>query len=174
MGIPPGVPVKAAKSIGPCPSYCRADCPSTQRPAHPPGACPGVPAAWLLAAALRLILTRSAIALSRRLRARAPPKIRFALDSPLEGTGFEPSVPLLRKALLGVANLPIGDGGTKRGGTYRFRSEPAMLAWSGCPQPFPSRRDREYESSSSRAEAATNRSHGVREQDRCGSLMARR
>jgi hypothetical protein len=29
---------------------------------------------------------------------------RFATDSPLEGTGFEPSVPLLRKALLGVAN----------------------------------------------------------------------
>src|SRR4029077_12416046 len=55
MGIPPGVPVKAAKSIGPCPSYCRADCPGTQRPAHPPGACPGVPAAWLPAAALRLI-----------------------------------------------------------------------------------------------------------------------
>src|SRR6266700_7459521 len=47
MGIPPGVPVKAAKSIGPCPSYCRADCPGTQRPAHPPEACPGVPAAWL-------------------------------------------------------------------------------------------------------------------------------
>src|SRR5215469_8562536 len=39
MGIPPGVPVKAAQSIGPCPSYCRADCPGTQRPAHPPGAC---------------------------------------------------------------------------------------------------------------------------------------
>jgi hypothetical protein len=38
--------------------------------------------------------------------------------------------------------LPIGDGGTKGGATYRFRSEPAMLAWSGCPQPFPSRRDR--------------------------------
>src|ERR1700730_16820211 len=51
MGIPPGVPVKAAKSIGPYPSYCRADCPGTQRPAHPPGACPGVPAAWLPAAA---------------------------------------------------------------------------------------------------------------------------
>src|SRR5271169_1901223 len=32
------------------------------------------------------------------------PKVRFASDSPLEGTGFEPSVPLLRKALLGVAN----------------------------------------------------------------------
>src|SRR5437588_5318160 len=46
MGIPPGVPVKAAKSIRPCPSYCRADCPGTQPPAHPPGACPGVPAAW--------------------------------------------------------------------------------------------------------------------------------
>ena len=29
---------------------------------------------------------------------------RSSLDSPLEGTGFEPSVPLLRKALLGVAN----------------------------------------------------------------------
>jgi hypothetical protein len=42
--------VKAAKSIGPCPSYCRADCPGTQRPAYPPGACPGVPAT-----ALRLI-----------------------------------------------------------------------------------------------------------------------
>jgi hypothetical protein len=27
-----------------------------------------------------------------------------SLDSPLEGDGFEPSVPLLRKALLGVAN----------------------------------------------------------------------
>src|ERR1700757_1884665 len=53
MGIPPGVPVKAAKFIGPCPSYCRADCPGTQRPAHIPGACPGVPAAWLPAAALR-------------------------------------------------------------------------------------------------------------------------
>ena len=29
---------------------------------------------------------------------------RFAADSLLEGTGFEPSVPLMRKALLGVAN----------------------------------------------------------------------
>ena len=37
---------------------------------------------------------------------------KFATDSPLEGTGFEPSVPLLRKALLG---LPIGDGGMKGG-----------------------------------------------------------
>src|ERR1700751_3854832 len=42
MGIPPGVPVKAAKSIGPCPPYCRADCPGPQRPAHPPGSCPGL------------------------------------------------------------------------------------------------------------------------------------
>src|SRR4029453_17185636 len=55
MGIPPGVPVKAAKSIGPCPSYYRADCPGTQRPAQRPGACPGVPVAWLPAAALLLI-----------------------------------------------------------------------------------------------------------------------
>src|ERR1700680_3614466 len=44
--------------------------------------------------------------------------------------------------------LPIGDGGTKGGATYRFRSETAMLAWSGCPQPFPSRRDRWFESAS--------------------------
>jgi hypothetical protein len=29
--------------------------------------------------------------------------------------------------------LPIGNGGTKGGATYRFRSETAMLAWSGCP-----------------------------------------
>src|SRR5947199_8226774 len=36
MRIPPG-PVTAAKSIGPYPSYCRADCPGTQRPAHPRG-----------------------------------------------------------------------------------------------------------------------------------------
>src|SRR6202035_1118262 len=55
MGIPPGVPVKAAKSIGPCPSYCRADCPGTQRPAHPPGAGPGVRRRGFPAAALRLI-----------------------------------------------------------------------------------------------------------------------
>jgi hypothetical protein len=34
----------------------------------------------------------------------------------------------------------------KGGATYRFRSETDMLAWSGCPQPFPSRRDREFES----------------------------
>jgi hypothetical protein len=77
-------------------------------------------------------------------------------DSPLEGTGFEPSVPLLRKALLGV---PIGDGGTKGGATYRFRSETAMLAWSGCRRPFPSRRDRGTASSnlsSSSAESGTN------------------
>src|SRR5689334_22229282 len=40
MGIPPEVPVKAAKSIGPCPSYCRADCPGIQRPSHLPGGMP--------------------------------------------------------------------------------------------------------------------------------------
>jgi hypothetical protein len=39
---------------------------------------------------------------------------------------------------------PIGDGDAKDAATYR--SETAMLAWSGCPQPFPSRRDREFES----------------------------
>ena len=45
---------------------------------------------------------------------------RKFVDSPLEGTGFEPSVPLLRKALPG---LPIGDGVMKGGATYRFTSE---------------------------------------------------
>jgi len=29
--------------------------------------------------------------------------------------------------------LPIGDGGTKGGATYRFRPETAMLAWSSSP-----------------------------------------
>jgi hypothetical protein len=33
---------------------------------------------------------------------------RFVGDSLLEGTGFEPSVPLLQKALLGVANRDVG------------------------------------------------------------------
>jgi len=35
-------------------------------------------------------------------------EVRFASDSLLEGTGFEPSVPLLQKALLGVANRDVG------------------------------------------------------------------
>ena len=63
-------------------------------------------------------------------RLRPPLRDRKFSDSLLEGAGFEPSIPLLRKALLG---LPIGDGGMKGGATYRFRSETAMLAWSGCP-----------------------------------------
>src|SRR5262244_2075146 len=47
------------------------------------------------------------------------------------------------KGLFGA--LPIGDGGTKGGATCRFKAETAMLAeW--LPQPFPSRRDREFES----------------------------
>jgi hypothetical protein len=29
--------------------------------------------------------------------------------------------------------LPIGDGRTKGGATYKFRPETAMLAWSGSP-----------------------------------------
>ena len=36
-----------------------------------------------------------------------PPE-QFVDDSPLEGTGFEPPVPLLQKALLGVANRDVG------------------------------------------------------------------
>jgi len=54
------------------------------------------------------------------------PRVR---DSALEQEGFEPLVPLLRKAHLGVANRETP--GTKGGATYRFRPETAMLAWSG-------------------------------------------
>jgi hypothetical protein len=38
----------------------------------------------------------------------AESRTQFAEDSSLEGTGFEPSVPLLQKALLGVANRDVG------------------------------------------------------------------
>jgi len=41
-------------------------------------------------------------------RAYARPDELVCMDSPLEGTGFEPSVPLLQKALLGVANRDVG------------------------------------------------------------------
>ena len=48
--------------------------------------------------------------------------VRFATDSLLEGTGFEPSVPLLQKALLGVANRDVGTiSGTK--GQVRDRED---------------------------------------------------
>jgi hypothetical protein len=57
-------------------------------------------------------------------------RIGWFADSPLEGTGFEPSVPHVRRLFWA---LPIGDGGTKGGATYRFRSKTPMLAWSGCP-----------------------------------------
>jgi hypothetical protein len=36
----------------------------------------------------------------------------FATDSPLEESGFEPSVPLLRKALLGIANRDVRVSGS--------------------------------------------------------------
>jgi hypothetical protein len=60
---------------------------------------------------------------------RAARKTEFAADSALEGAGFEPSVTLLRKALLVVANRRRRQGAA----TYRFRSETAMVAWSGFP-----------------------------------------
>src|SRR5215813_197205 len=50
MDIPPGSPVKAAQSIGPCPSYCGLSRHTTVSTLS--GACPSVPAAWLPAAAL--------------------------------------------------------------------------------------------------------------------------
>ena len=43
--------------------------------------------------------------MTRSNSAKEPKSVGFgACDSPLEGTGFEPSVPLRRKALLGIAN----------------------------------------------------------------------
>src|SRR6266478_5959964 len=47
------------------------------------------------------------VSVARRLGSEDRVEVRarqFVPDSALEGTGFEPSVPLLRKALLGVAN----------------------------------------------------------------------
>jgi hypothetical protein len=51
---------------------------------------------------------RSFAAMARGCRVPQGQRDGFALDSPLEGTGFEPSVPLLRKALLGVTNRDFG------------------------------------------------------------------
>ena len=60
----------------------------------------------------------------------APPlRNRWFADSPLEGTGFEPSVPLLRR--LSSGRCQSETAARKGGATYRFRSETAMLAWSG-------------------------------------------
>jgi hypothetical protein len=70
-------------------------------------------------------------------------KMEFAADSPLEGDGIEPSVPLLRKALLGVANRRRRH---ERRSHSQVQVRNGMLAWRGCPHPFPSRRDREFES----------------------------
>jgi hypothetical protein len=44
---------------------------------------------------------------SIRMRTRAREEVWFADDSPLEEGGFEPSVPPLRKALLGVASRDV-------------------------------------------------------------------
>jgi hypothetical protein len=49
-------------------------------------------------------------------------------DYLLEEDGFEPSSRSCERLFWA---LPIGDGGTKGGATYRFRPETAMLAWSG-------------------------------------------
>jgi hypothetical protein len=49
--------------------------------------------------------------------------------------GFEPSVPLLRNALLGIADRDVRVSGF----------DIAMMAWLGFPRPFRSRWDREFE-----------------------------
>src|SRR4029077_5636876 len=71
----------------------------------------------------------------RPLRARdLPLKIKFAPDSPLEGTGFEPSVPLLQKALLGVADRDVGHDQWNH---LMVRSEIARIDLGGPPMPVP-------------------------------------
>ena len=75
------------------------------------------------------------------LAARAVVRLRET-DCLLEEGGFEPSVPLLRKALLCAANQRVGTNG---GATYRFRPRRQSLS-GAAPIAFPSRRDREFES----------------------------
>src|SRR6266705_3496728 len=53
MGIPPGVPVTAAKVHGALPLVLSRGLSRHTTASTPSGACPGVPAAWLRAAALR-------------------------------------------------------------------------------------------------------------------------
>src|SRR5947208_3294239 len=53
MGIPPGVPVTAAKVHRTLPLVLSRGLSRHTTPSTPSGACPGVPAAWLRAAALR-------------------------------------------------------------------------------------------------------------------------
>ena len=77
-------------------------------------------------------------------RASQPPMLRrSSLDSPLEGTGFEPSVPLLRKALLGVANRRRRHE-RRSHLQVQVRNGNACLEW--LPIAFPFAEGREFES----------------------------
>jgi hypothetical protein len=73
----------------------------------------------------------------------AASSITSSSDSPLEEDGFEPSVPLLRKALLGVANRRRRHE-RRSHLQVQVRNGNACLEWP--PIAFPSRRDREFES----------------------------
>ena len=68
---------------------------------------------------------------------------RWFADSPLEGTGFEPSVPLLRKALLGVANRRRRHE-RRSHLQVQVRNGNACLEW--LPIAFPFAEGREFES----------------------------
>jgi len=73
--------------------------------------------------------------------------------------GYCPATLPLDSLVGSLAARPIASIGRLKGSSGRcqsarryerrtdlqFGSEMAMLAWSGCPQPFPSRRDREFE-----------------------------
>ena len=80
-----------------------------------------------------------------RKEARGPAfaKTEFATDSLLEGTGFEPSVPLLRKALLGVANRRRRH---ERQGNLQVQARDGNACFEWLPIAFPFAGDREFES----------------------------
>ena len=58
------------------------------------------------------------------------------MDSALEGTGFEPSVPLLRKALLGIANRRRRHD-SQRHLQVETRDSDACIEWLLIAFPFP-------------------------------------
>ena len=91
-------------------------------------------------------------------------------DSPVEGTGFKPSVPLLRKALLGVANRRWRHE-RRRHLQVQARDGNVCLEW--LPIAFPSRRDREFESVFLLAESANHRFLSVGAQS-AGNVPKRR
>jgi hypothetical protein len=78
--------------------------------------------------------TRSCRSSSTNARWRGPDWL--FVDSPLEGTGFEPSVPLLRKALLGIANR-MRRHDSQRHPQVETRDSDVCMEWLLIAFPFP-------------------------------------